>query len=250
MANQKISQMTEYPGNLDGAAIFPTVFSGNNYQVSASNIANLAVSSITALDITGAIVTTANIGGGNISITGNVTGDNVNATTAYLGNISVTGNVNVANVNATAAYLGNITISGDTIVANGTNMTLDPNGSGGTAGNVIIAGNLQVQGTTTTVNSNIISINNLLFNVANNAVTSSEANGGGLGVGPAGSEYAKLTYNSTSNVWNMTNGVSVNGNVNANVFVGNGAALTSLTATNITGTVANATYATTAQPTQ
>jgi hypothetical protein len=118
----------------------------------------------------------------------------------------------------------------------------------------------------TYINSTNITTNDLTINVANNAATATAANGGGIGVGPAGSEYRSLTYNSASNIWVASNGLSVQGtvqaqanilganivtggsvtatgNIQGNVFIGNGAGLTSLTGANVTGTVANATYA-------
>ena len=83
----------------------------------------------------------------------------------------------------------------------------------GSTGNVTLTGNLTVQGTTTTINSNTVTTNDVFINVANNASTSSQANGGGLGVGPLGSEYATLTFNNATTAWNMSIPLSVTGNV-------------------------------------
>ena len=98
-------------------------------------------------------------------------------------------------------------------MSDGPTLTIDPNGSGGTDGNVIITGNLTVQGTTTTINSNVVSINDLVFNTANNASTSALATGGGIGVGPQGSEYALLTFNNSTTSWNTNIGISATGAV-------------------------------------
>jgi cytoskeletal protein CcmA (bactofilin family) len=122
--------------------------------------------------------------------------------------LSIIGTVQVSNAFQTSA----LTILGNLISSNDQVITIDPNGTSGN-GVVIITGNLQVEGTTTTINSNTITTNDLFINVANNAATSSAANNGGLGVGPDGSEYARLYYNSVSNTWNLTNTVSVAGNV-------------------------------------
>ena len=104
----------------------------------------------------------------------------------------------------------------------------------------VITGNLTVNGNTTLVNSNVVTINDKFINVANNAATAAQANGGGLGVGPVGGEYATLTYNSTNNDWNTNIALSVNGNVSGSNFVGNGQYLTSITGANVTGSVAQA----------
>jgi hypothetical protein len=136
-----------------------------------------------------------------------------------------------------------------------------------TAGNItvtadaVVQGNLTVSGNTTFINSNVVTINDKFINVANNAATAASANGGGIGVGPAGTEYATLEYLSTPNVWATNIGVSVTGNVAAanvntagavsatgNVtgayIQGNGSLLSNITGANVTGTVANATFAT------
>ena len=141
--------------------------------------------------------------GGLISATANVTGGNIVATTALTN--------------------GNITITGANIVAAGATIIIDPNGAGGVDGNVIIAGNLSVTGNVTYINSNNVTTNDLTINVANNASSAAQANGGGLGVGPAGSEYISLTYNSTSNVWVASNGLYVQGvsSATGNVTGGN-----------------------------
>ena len=129
---------------------------------------------------------------------------------------SVTGNVNSSNVVASTSLTnGNITITGANIVSTGPTIYIDPNGSGGTDGNVIITGNLSVQGNVTYINSNNVTTNDLTINMANNAATAAAANGGGIGVGPAGSEYVSLTYNSTSNIWVATNGLLSQGILSA-----------------------------------
>jgi hypothetical protein len=132
--------------------------------------------------------------------------------------ISATGAVTGSTLTA-----GGFTLTGNSIVSANTTITIDPAGPSSTNGVVIIQGNLQVEGTTTTINSNVITTNDLLFNLANNAATAAAANGGGIGVGPVGTEYATLTYNSTSNVWVATNGLSTPGTLSAtgNITGGN-----------------------------
>jgi hypothetical protein len=146
----------------------------------------------------------------NITSVGTLTSLSVSGNTTS-GNISAVGNINGANLN----------ISND----------------------ALILGNLTVNGNTTFINSNVVTINDKFINLANNAATPSAANGGGIGIGPIASEYATLTYDYLANTWNTNIGLGVNGNVTANYFIGNGSALSSITGGNVTGTVANATYA-------
>jgi hypothetical protein len=164
----------------------------------------------------------ATLGSNVISTTGTITGGNITGSNVLTGGlISATANVTGGNLTTAGTITnGNITITGANIVSSGPTLYIDPNGAGGTDGNVIITGNLTVQGTTTTINSNTVTTNDLVINVANNAATSSAANGGGLGVGPAGSEYASLTFNNSATAWNMSVPLSVTGNVTASGYVG------------------------------
>jgi hypothetical protein len=195
----------------------------------AATVTTNAQPNITSVGTLTSLTVTGNISGGNISST-NLTGSLTTAsqanitTVGTLGSLSVTGNINGGNITTVGtASIGGFTISGNSIVAQGPTLTLDPNGAGGNDGLVVVAGNLQVTGNVTYINSNTVTINDLFINVANNAATASAANGGGLGVGPVGAEYATLTYNSTSNIWNMSNGVSVHGIVQSasNITGGN-----------------------------
>ena len=203
-----------------------------------------------------------------VSVTGNITGGNVET-----GIVSATGNVIAGNLNAAGLSLSsnvvsalvsaaNITttanIAGGYFIGNGSQLTGLPasyndanvatflanfgSNTVSTTGNVT-TGNLTVNGNITYVNSNVVTINDKFINVANNAATSGAANGGGLGVGPVDAEYATLTFNNGTTAWNTNIPLSVNGNVSGNYFVGNGSALTSITGASVTGNVANATYA-------
>jgi hypothetical protein len=82
---------------------------------------------------------------------------------------------------------------------------------------------LSVTGNVTYINSNNVTTNDLTINMANNAATAAAANGGGIEVGPAGTPYATITYNSTSNTWAVSNGANVSGAVSAsgNITGGN-----------------------------
>jgi len=180
--------------------------------------------------------------GANLSVTGNITGGNilgganVNATTHTGTTVSVTGNITGGNVTATTGLTaGTLSLTGNTITSTDSIITIDP-ATSGVNGAVIIQGNLSVTGNVTYINSNNITTNDLTINVANNAATAAAANGGGIEVGPAGAQYASLTYNSTSNIWVVSNGATVSGILSAtgNVTGGN------LSGTNIAGTLTTA----------
>jgi hypothetical protein len=151
----------------------------------------------------------------SLSASGNVQAGNLRTA----GLISATGNITAGNitVNTGGTFTnGNITLLNANIISAGPTLYIDPNGSGGTDGNVIITGNLTVQGTTTTINSNTVTINDLQINMANNAANASAANNGGIGVGPVGSEYATLLFNNAATSWYSSIPLSVVGTVQAN----------------------------------
>ena len=223
-------------GNLSAGAISA---SGNIDSANLNTAGRvLATGNVTGLNITtGGIVTAiGNIIGasyytsGIVTATGNITGGNV----ATAGQVSATGNISTAQ----SLITGSLTLTGNSIIGVGP-ITIDPNGSGGTDGNVFIAGNLSVQGNVTYINSNTVITNDLVYQLANNASSAAAANGGGIAVGPAGSEYAKWLYNSTQTAWNTAIGISAtgnilsSGNITGNYIIGNGSQLTNVVANSV-----------------
>ena len=171
--------------------------------------------------ITGATVsTTGNIStAANVNATNGVTTGTLNAQITQGGSItgstvSVTGNVTGGNL-----LVGTLHISANSISSSNDSITI---GGTGTVGNVIIAGNLQVLGNTTTINSNNVTTNDLTISVANNAINSAAASGGGLEVGNINSPFISWLYNSTANAWISSGSISAAGNVLANQLFING----------------------------
>ena len=89
---------------------------------------------------------------------------------------------------------------------------IDPAGHNLVSGKVVILGDLQVDGDTTTVNSATLSITDKKIQLAKDATTASQANGAGLNV--VGAD-ANITYTSAVNQWVLDRGVDVDG---ASVF--------------------------------
>ena len=94
-----------------------------------------------------------------------------------------------------------------------------------TAGNLSVSGNLYVAGNTVTVNQSNLSVSNTLITLAANATIPVEADGGGIFVAGAN---ASLTYSSSLNSWVSNIALSVQGNVSADYFVGDGSGLSNL----------------------
>ena len=230
-------------------------------------------------------------------ITGNLAG---NATTAgtvvtaaqpnitsvgTLTSVSISGNANIGNI-GTAGLItatGNITggnlITGGTISATG-NVTA-PNFLGNVVGN--ISGNLTVNGSNTQVLFNDSGLANANSGFTFDKVTGALSVTGNITAGNVNATFygagtgltsipganvtgtvANATHASTANTvtnaaqGNITSvgtltGLSVNGTVtavnitaNTGIFTGNGSGLSSIAGANVTGTVANATHASTA----
>ena len=118
--------------------------------------------------------------------------------------VATTSNVTFGTVDC-----GNITTTGT--LEGPSTFTIDPAAHGDATGTVVIAGNLTVQGTTTTVNSNTVNIGDAILSLnsdlANDTAPSENAGiavyrGSGSG---AGAE-ASLIWNETSDFWQINDG--------------------------------------------
>ena len=103
---------------------------------------------------------------------------------------------------------GNIVTTG--YIAGPATLTIDPAGVGDNTGKVVIAGDLQVDGTQTTINSTTLDVDDLNITVASGATDSAAANGAGLTVDGAG---ANITYTHATTSWDFNKPVSVTGNI-------------------------------------
>ena len=103
---------------------------------------------------------------------------------------------------------------------------IDPAAFGDDTGTVVIAGNLQVDGVQTTINSTTISIDDLNLTLASGAANASAANGAGITIDGAS---ATFTYVSGSDRWTMNKDLAADlvGNVTGNV-TGSAGTVTSL----------------------
>ena len=91
---------------------------------------------------------------------------------------------------------GNITTTG--YIAGPATFTIDPAAVGDNTGTVVIAGNLQVDGTTTTINSTTVNVDDLNIQLATGAANAAAANGAGITVDGAN---ATINYNGTLDTW-------------------------------------------------
>lgn len=107
----------------------------------------------------------------------------------------------------------NLTLTG--YIAGPASMTIDPAAVGDNTGTLVIAGNLQVDGVTTTVNSETLTVSDKNITLASNATSNSTANGAGLTVAGAS---ATLNYNGTTDEWEFNKNLRL---TSANLFCTN-----------------------------
>ena len=103
---------------------------------------------------------------------------------------------------------GNITTTG--YIAGPATFTIDPAAVGDNTGTVVIAGNLQVDGTTTTINSTTMTVDDLNITLASGAANAAAANGAGLTVDGAS---ATITYDGTNDEWDFNKDINITGTV-------------------------------------
>jgi len=103
---------------------------------------------------------------------------------------------------------GNITTTG--YVAGPAVFTIDPAGVGDNTGKVVIAGDLQVDGTTTTINSTTLTVDDKNIVLASGSADAATANGAGITVDGAN---ATITYDGTNDEWDFNKDINVAGDI-------------------------------------
>jgi hypothetical protein len=138
------------------------------------------------------------------------------------GNVVSSGNISAVNTTLTGYLRGPASF------------TIDPAAHADNTGTVIIAGNLQVDGTQTTINSTSLTVDDLNITLASGAADSAAANGAGITIDGAG---ASLTYahSDTKFVFNkpldVTGNIGVTGTVDGIDIAARDGVLTSTTTT-------------------
>ena len=140
-------------------------------------------------------------GDGNIPMGGEiqVSGDfNTNTKRVDLANgVKIKVNLD-SNVSGLASLeVDNVKIDGNTISTTSGDLVIDPTPAGG-AGKVTIQGDLQVDGTTTTINSTELTVNDKNLILADNATSGVEADSAGITIGGA---LAQIIYKNTLDIW-------------------------------------------------
>lgn len=117
--------------------------------------------------------------------------------------LQTTASPTFANVTA-----GEITITGNSIGSTNAIISIDPS-TAGVGGTVIIAGNLQVTGTTTSVNSTTVEVGDLNLTLAKDSATDAASNGAGITI--KGANDKTITYVSAGDNWAMNKPLNITG---------------------------------------
>ena len=130
-----------------------------------------------------------------------LTVDNLELNGNTISSTDTNGDMNITPNGTGTVVMDNIVVTGNTISTNSGNntMVLDPNPVGN-AGDLIIRGNLQVEGTTTTINSTVVSMNDLNLVLADSAANAAAADGAGITINGAA---ATILYDAGTDRWDF-----------------------------------------------
>ena len=195
--------------SVDGAAVITSVetVASNSTSDVTFPTTKAVFDYVSAIDVDDALALAGDSGTGSIDLdTQSLTVTGGTGVTSTASGQAITLDIGQDVSTSSNVTFGNITTTG--YIAGPASMTIDPAAVGDDTGTLIIAGNLQVDGTTTTINSTTIELDDLNFEVAAAAADSAAANGAGFTVGGA---LATLTYAHADTSWNMNKGLNITG---------------------------------------
>jgi len=191
--------------------------------------------------------------GGALTVTGNASAGNLSTG----GVLSVTGNANVGNLGTAGLIVATGNVTGGNLVTSGTGSV----GELAVSGNAVITGNLAVNGNVVYVNVETLDVEDPIIvlgggpNGAAPTTDDGKDRGTQLQYYSGSAKNAFMGWDNSNAEFGMGAVVSIvndvvtfstYGNLRVANIIGNGQALSGLTGANVTGTVANATHASTA----
>ena len=155
------------------------------------------------------------ISSSNVNINNNI---RVKGDATIDGALNITGSTTFANIT-----VNNFTINGDlsvnsltsTILKVPSTFTIDPSGhgTGDITGKVIIMGDLEVKGTTTTINSTVVDISDVRITLASNATSQTQAQGAGFDISGGTNASFKYDYTGSLGTFQSSIGIGISGNL-------------------------------------
>jgi hypothetical protein len=89
--------------------------------------------------------------------------------------------------------------------------TIDPSAHGNATGKVIILGDLQVDGTTTTINSTTLEVDDKNIELSKGSANKAASDGAGISIDLGTDGEANLTYGATDDIFNLNKGLNIAG---------------------------------------
>ena len=163
-------------------------------------------------------VTNATTLSSTLDVTGNTT---ITGDTSISGNTSMTGTLAVSGTITLGDPSGSST--GGAITTSASTITIDPHAVGDNTGTLVIAGDLKVQGTTTTVNSTTVQVGDNIIVLAKDQTGAASVNGG-IEIERGDDTNVQFIWDETNDKWSTENkdltlgtgNFTVNGNVTHN----------------------------------
>ena len=150
--------------------------------------------------------------------------------TSVAANQGITINLDGDVLGLTSLTVDNLKLDGNTLSSTDGSNTLyiDPAPEDSDGGNLIVRGNLQVQGTQTIINSNILSVNDKNIVLADSAANGTAADGAGITVGGAlysGTKPA-ITWDNSNTAWDFNYKVNIEDSIGASPITFNDVSIT------------------------
>jgi len=186
-----------------------------NSQIQSGTIENEQISSSASISLSKLSLSDNEEFSGNLTLSGANTHSGIlsvtnstDSTSHADGSLIVSGGVGIAKklfVNSDADISGSLVVDGDVTLGSDDNDT------------ITIKGNLQVDGTTTTVNSTTLDVDDLNITVAKGAANSAAADGAGLTIDTGeGASNPQLTWDGTNSEFNFNKDIQFDGAVTVN----------------------------------
>ena len=149
---------------------------------------------------------------------------NINNNIRVKGDATIDGALNITGNTIFTSITGeNFTINGDlsvnsltsTILKVPSTFTIDPSGhgTGDITGKVIIMGDLEVKGTTTTINSTVVDISDVRITLASIATSPTQAQGAGFDISGGTNASFKYDYTGSLGTFQSSIGIGISGNL-------------------------------------
>ncbi|OUU63658.1 MAG: hypothetical protein CBC22_00365 [Alphaproteobacteria bacterium TMED62] len=146
----------------------------------------------------------------NTQLAGSIANSKLSNSSITIGSDSIALGGSQTDINGlTSLDVDNVTIDGNTVTTSSGNLTIDSNGGTTTiADNAVISGNLTVNGTTTTINSTTVAIDDKNFQVATGAADDAAANGAGFTV-DSGDGDKTFNFEATGDNWGASENLNL-----------------------------------------